>query len=228
MSSESASAPKKYTGQHDDRLYHGEKVDVTYNINRCIHSAFCTRRLSEVFDREKRPWINPDSAPADAVTKVVGMCPSGALHVVRKDGYPGEQAPTHNTIKLEVNGPLEIHADMDILGANVDVHGETRAALCRCGASHNKPFCDDTHREIKFVAPAVPVMTVEPLDGPDGKLTINPQPNGPLVIRGRMRITNANGEPIFTGEEAWLCRCGNSSNKPFCDDTHLKVNFQAE
>ncbi len=36
----------------------------------------------------------------------------------------------------------------------VEVNGQVKAALCRCGASNNKPFCDGSHRKINFQAPS--------------------------------------------------------------------------
>jgi 3-phenylpropionate/trans-cinnamate dioxygenase ferredoxin subunit len=41
-------------------------------------------------------------------------------------------------------------ADME--GNKVDISGRQTVALCRCGASTNKPFCDGTHSKIGFLA----------------------------------------------------------------------------
>lgn len=51
--------------------------------------------------------------------------------------------------------------------------------------------------------------------------------NGPLEIRFACEIRDAAGNLIRTVEKASLCRCGQSSNKPFCDGTHRKVGFEA-
>lgn len=50
--------------------------------------------------------------------------------------------------------------------------------------------------------------------------------NGPLKVTGNFKITSTNGTRMDTGNEAYLCRCGGSSNKPFCDGTHKKNGFQ--
>ena len=52
--------------------------------------------------------------------------------------------------------------------------------------------------------------------------------NGPLLVEGSFEYYNAKGELIATKGKAFLCRCGQSSNKPFCDSSHKKVGFQAE
>ena len=49
------------------------------------------------------------------------------------------------------NGPLYVRGDLDIDGAESDMKGvRFRAALCRCGQSKNKPFCDNSHEEAGF------------------------------------------------------------------------------
>jgi len=52
--------------------------------------------------------------------------------------------------------------------------------------------------------------------------------NGPLECRGEIEIVTAAGTVVAKETETWLCRCGQSANKPFCDGTHKKTGFQAE
>jgi 3-phenylpropionate/trans-cinnamate dioxygenase ferredoxin subunit len=59
----------------------------------------------------------------------------------------------------------------------------------------------------------------------DVKITIND--NGPLKVEGPIDLFDASGNRIETKKTAYLCRCGASTNKPFCDGTHSKVGFQA-
>ena len=52
--------------------------------------------------------------------------------------------------------------------------------------------------------------------------------NGPYVIMGSAKFTDADGnEQTTPGSAIALCRCGQSSNKPFCDGTHKKVGLEA-
>jgi CDGSH-type Zn-finger protein len=53
--------------------------------------------------------------------------------------------------------------------------------------------------------------------------TVTAYPDGPLIIRGDFRITDADGETIPTGRMAALCRCGRSAAKPLCDNSHLNA-----
>jgi CDGSH-type Zn-finger protein len=57
--------------------------------------------------------------------------------------------------------------------------------------------------------------------------TIQVLPKGPYLITGKFALTEASGNKIEAGEKIALCRCGASTNKPFCDGTHSKVGFDA-
>jgi len=219
----------KYKGKADDRRYQGEDVDITYSFKRCIHAKECVNRLSEVFDVNKRPWIDANGASAAEVATVINLCPSGALHYDRKDGGTEEATPDDNVIVLWHNGPLQFTGDLAIEGAAVAIESETRATLCRCGASENKPFCDNAHKKINFEA-----ASADPTKEPDanadasGKLTVTATENGPLQVEGNFRIEDASGNVLHTGKKTWLCRCGGSKSKPFCDGTHNALDFKAE
>lgn len=60
------------------------------------------------------------------------------------------------------------------------------------------------------------------------KTKITVMPNGPLMIEGNISVNNKSGETIKDGEKLFMCRCGHSSNKPFCDGSHKKAGFVAE
>jgi CDGSH-type Zn-finger protein/uncharacterized Fe-S cluster protein YjdI len=211
------------------RNYTGEKIDVSYEAGRCIHVAECLRRLPAVFDRNRRPWVLPDAASPDSVAATVLACPSGALHYERKDDGGAESVREQNTIRPIRNGPLYLRGDFTIVnGAGELVVEDTRAALCRCGGSANKPFCDNTHRTIGFIAPegvAEPQAIIETSEG--GELCIETTTNGPLHITGHFTV-HRKSEAVYQGTDAEFCRCGGSANKPFCDGTHEKIGFVAK
>lgn len=218
----------KYAGKANDRRYEGEDIDITYNLKRCIHAEECVHRLSSVWDVQKRPWINPDGASGEEIAAVIYMCPSGALHYDRKDGGTIESVPDENQIILWEDGPLQVRGDLSLQGAQVDIEEETRATLCRCGASENKPFCDNTHKKISFTTGVPDAVKIDDDIETGGKLTITATQNGPLKVEGNFRIETQAGDVVFTGSKTWLCRCGGSSKKPFCDGTHNKNGFSAE
>jgi len=209
------------------KQYTSEQIDVSYDLKRCIHAAECVRGLPAVFDTAKRPWIQPANASADAIAEVVSRCPTGALHYSRKDGGEAEAVPSQNRILITASGPLYVQGDLQIESGEAAL-AETRMALCRCGQSANKPFCDNAHKTAEFNDPGHMNPTEWADLEPSGPLTVTPAPNGPLLLRGNFELVSADGQTLFRGQKAALCRCGGSNNKPFCDGTHKTNNFITE
>jgi CDGSH-type Zn-finger protein len=51
--------------------------------------------------------------------------------------------------------------------------------------------------------------------------------NGPYKVQGAIELLDHDGNPVdVPGETVFLCRCGGSTNKPFCDGTHSKIGFE--
>jgi CDGSH-type Zn-finger protein/uncharacterized Fe-S cluster protein YjdI len=218
---------EKYRGKADDRRYTGEKLDIQYNGKRCIHAEECVKRLAGVFDTKRKPWILPDEGDAATITSELINCPSGALHFEAKDGNTEEIAPENNRIIIWHNGPLQLHGNLAIEGAAVSIESETRATLCRCGASQNKPFCDNSHKEIGFEAEEIASLNIEEAES-GGKLLITANHQGPLQIEGNFTIESEDGKLLYRGKKAALCRCGHSKRKPFCDSSHKTIGFEAD
>jgi len=99
-------------------------------------------------------------------------------------------------------------------------------ALCRCGASQNKPFCDNSHRKVGFAHPGtLPVAKPAPADTDlAAPLRITATVDGPLQCRGPLTLRDHAGTTAFV-DAVYLCRCGGSTNKPYCDGTHRKIGF---
>jgi Iron-binding zinc finger CDGSH type/Divergent 4Fe-4S mono-cluster len=111
----------------------------------------CVRGLPEVFNADARPWVVVDAADADAIAATIETCPTGALHYRRLDGGRQEEPSEDTTIEPRPNGPLFIRGLVRIVDRDGRlVREDTRLALCRCGASENKPFCDGSHRRVDF------------------------------------------------------------------------------
>ena len=59
-------------------------------------------------------------------------------------------------------------------------------------------------------------------------VVITPYRDGPLIVRGPVRLSDQDGNEIEAGRETIaLCRCGKSRMRPFCDGTHKLVRFRA-
>ena len=132
------------------REYATDEIVVEWEPRLCFHSQNCVRALPVVFDESQRPWVKVDAASADAVEAAVARCPSGALRTRRLT----DRSVLHSRppeIRAASNGPLLLSGGVRILDADGTLlyEGE-RAALCRCGGSGNKPFCDGTHKTNGF------------------------------------------------------------------------------
>jgi uncharacterized Fe-S cluster protein YjdI len=132
------------------REYETDEIVVEWRPRLCYHSHNCIRALPQVFDPQRRPWVTLDAATAAEVSDAVASCPSGALRAHRP-GEPVESEPTAQEIRVSKNGPLLVRGGVRLLdaGGNVLYEGE-KAALCRCGGSGNKPFCDGSHKTNGF------------------------------------------------------------------------------
>ncbi len=136
-----------------NKEYRSDDIIVIYDPARCIHVANCVHGVPAVFNPEARPWIQPEKGTASHIADVVQTCPTGALHFERLDGGPQEQADEQATIAVQEDGPLYLRGEFRIIGEDgaLLLH-DTRIALCRCGGSSNKPFCDGAHARIGFRA----------------------------------------------------------------------------
>ena len=210
--------------------YSGSAVDVTWDGELCVHVGECGRAKGDLFEGGRDPWCDPDQVEANYAAEVTRRCPTGALTYTRRDGGEAERAPDKNTIVVANNGPLYVTGDLQIDGAKPEQTGlSKRAALCRCGNSQNKPFCDNSHEVAHFVdrgavgdrGPGLPGET-------RGELTVRRAPNGPLLVAGPCTIVAGTGREAWSGVRAALCRCGHSANKPFCDGAHRAAGFQAD
>jgi uncharacterized Fe-S cluster protein YjdI/CDGSH-type Zn-finger protein len=115
----------------------GKDVTIIFDGKRCIHSRRCVMGQPAVFRANvDGPWIYPDEASAEDLLRVAYDCPSGAIRVIPKSGEQ-ETAPPANMVIVRENGPLAFHADLKIEGQDGEM---TRATLCRCGLSKNKPY----------------------------------------------------------------------------------------
>ena len=133
------------------RTYESDAIRVFWDSERCIHTGFCLQTEPDVFDVGRRPWIDVDAAEADAVAAAIEQCPTGALRYERLDGRPGEQSPPETVMIPWPNGPLIVKGTARVETRRGEVFArEHRLALCRCGASNNQPFCDNSHREVGF------------------------------------------------------------------------------
>jgi CDGSH-type Zn-finger protein/uncharacterized Fe-S cluster protein YjdI len=207
--------------------YPGAEIDVRWDQRLCIHVAECGQAKGDLFVAGREPWCLPDGCSRVEVREVVERCPSGALTYADKTGEP-EHPPAENRVSVACNGPLFVTGDLAIRDIPADMPGvRYRAALCRCGRSASKPFCDNSHARAGFSDYGSVGERGAETGGRQGRLEITPLPDGPLLLSGPFTLTAGSGRTAWRGDQAALCRCGESRNKPFCDGSHKAAGFRS-
>ena len=211
------------------RSYESDEVTVDFDAKRCIHAEECVHGLPEAFDASRRPWIDPTRASRDDLIRVIERCPTGALQYRRRDGAEGEPPPPTNTMSVDADGPLYLRGHLRLTLPQGETLEERRIALCRCGHSKDKPFCDNSHRDEGFSDTGEFSESRLAQSGEDQSetLDISLAPNGPILVRGPIHLRTNQGTTA-EGTSGALCRCGLSAAKPFCDGSHKAAGFEAD
>lgn len=134
------------------KAYKGDEITVYFNPGLCAHGGGCLRGLPQVFDLDKRPWINANGASKKEIAGLIDRCPSGAL-TYSLEGSDHEATCEENSITMVRNGPYECRGQIllkDDGNTAAELDAKWRFCLCRCGKSKNKPLCDGQHRDFPF------------------------------------------------------------------------------
>ena len=128
--------------------YSKGELTVVWKPDLCYHSGNCVKGLPSVFKPDEKPWIQVDGATADAIMAQVDNCPSGALSYYL--GTKDEEEHQPFRAQVAANGPVILTGKVEIEMADGSKKVMEKCALCRCGASDNKPFCDGSHKKVDF------------------------------------------------------------------------------
>lgn len=132
--------------------YTNGEATIVWEAEKCIHSAICVKGLPRVFQPKEKPWIKIEAATTADLIKQVKACPSGALSYYMNDESDKTAEVLETNVEVRENGPLLVYGTLKI--THKDGSQETKnktTAFCRCGASHNKPYCDGTHVKNDFM-----------------------------------------------------------------------------
>ena len=133
-------------------------------------------------------------------------------------------------ITLSRDGPLLVAVDDLTNSKGERLEARHGVALCRCGASARKPFCDSSHIRVGFSDERRPDSTPDRVDDQIGPSDVHAPSiriahNGPYEVQG-IDLDSETWSEGASRERYALCRCGGSKNKPFCDGTHRSIKFQ--
>ncbi len=144
----SGKSPDRTPDKRD--TYLAGALTVYDNRGTCCHAGNCTTKLPAVFRQAKEPFVDPTGADAKEIIDIVQQCPSGALGYAFADGTQHDlERPAE--IYVSKDGPYHVRGGIDLKGEQRNEGASTEHyALCRCGQSKNKPFCDGSHWYAKF------------------------------------------------------------------------------
>ena len=142
--------------------YKNNDLIIYWTPSACTHSQKCITGLPAVFNPMRRPWVNINEASSEDLIRSIDECPSGALRYSLTENsklnpelangrgsinfHPKEYSSV--IIKTIDHGPLIVEGTVKIIGQDDKLIQEcNNAALCCCGRSRNKPFCDGSHRD---------------------------------------------------------------------------------
>lgn len=146
------SSAKKWKAGAGSVIDHvGAAVTIHDNRALCAHVEYCTHDLPDVFDRSKRPWVNPDGATPEAIIALCRRCPSGALSCT-VDGVLYRNYDERPPVVIATSdGPYFLQGGVEVTDEPFsEGYSTEHCALCRCGESRNKPLCDGKHWDVGF------------------------------------------------------------------------------
>lgn len=130
----------------------GPGVDVL-DDERCAYARFCHSNEGNIWQLIRK---SDDPKRREEAVKAANDCPTGRFVALDKSGKPIEPVFEPSIEILQdpeagASGPIFVKGNIPIESSDGYIYEiRNRAALCRCGKSSNKPFCDATHVTIKY------------------------------------------------------------------------------
>ena len=155
-----AASPTVAPSPKPAKEYQSQDIIVYWYPQDCSHAGKCWGELPEVFDLNKRPWVNLSGSTAEAIIRTIDKCPSRALQYSLPEGSsidpsmargPGSKdykidSAAAGRIRVIRDGPLLVEGPNRVYDASGNLIKEAdRLVLCRCGKTKNPPFCDGAH-----------------------------------------------------------------------------------
>ena len=135
---------------YDERAkdYVGDGIVLRDDRTICAHAGFCATKATNAWKLTKQ---TSDTAAHSQLVAMVERCPSGALaHRTSAEG-PDIEPDLAPGISVVDDGPLLVAGGVPVTREDgVSLETRNRMALCRCGASKNKPLCDGSHSDVGF------------------------------------------------------------------------------
>ena len=128
--------------------YSGKRIGIQFNRSICSGAGRCVKRLPAVFSEASSDhWIFPDNDSIENIQKVIDECPSSALSLQIGNDIVKKDSLSKQRIDIVSNGPLIVQGVELVDRPHASHSDASRYALCRCGLSKNKPYCDYSHAQ---------------------------------------------------------------------------------
>lgn len=148
-----------------EKTYEGPGLTVHRVGALCAHSSYCANEVTDWY--QLLPGTEDTNVRAEVIS-MIEHCPSGAL-VMELGGEIVEPNLPRGISPVE-DGPYWVQGRVTIHSADgMPYEVRNRVALCRCGRSENKPFCDGTHSRIGFTAPNPRPAAATETESPPGE-----------------------------------------------------------
>lgn len=142
--------PNRAVDKRESFMSSDSRITIHDNRSLCAHAGVCTDNLASVFRAGEEPFVDADGAEAAEIAAIIDRCPSGALSYT-VDGIPQPGREAEPSVAFAPGGPYIVNGVSELVAVDMPAGAATdHCALCRCGASQNKPFCSGKHWEITF------------------------------------------------------------------------------
>ncbi len=123
------------------KVWEGKTIRTFFNPNTCMHALYC-KPLKDLRARE----LDGDTEAAAEIARIVTSCPSGALNYESTE-VQAPEVGEQPALDVREGGELRIQQAFEINATAGERQDMSRATLCRCGLSKNKPWCDGAHKK---------------------------------------------------------------------------------
>lgn len=133
------------------KKYSNDELTIVWKPRMCIHAGACVKALPNVYNPKEKPWIKIENASTEELKAQIMKCPSGALSYYMNNADDKASETLETKVEILENGPLLIYGTLKVVDKNGNTETKNKTtAFCRCGQSHNKPYCDGTHVKVDF------------------------------------------------------------------------------
>lgn len=131
------------------QTYEGIDITVVFNRSICSGAAQCVHKFPKIYTNASEDWVFPNEGSIEEIKESIKNCPSGALSFIENQSTSKTTNTTHS-LSISQKGPIYVKGAIDLEVEHWSSYAnKEQYALCRCGASKNKPFCDYSHASLE-------------------------------------------------------------------------------